>query len=110
MGFFSWECKSDKCGNHSIIAPYGGVEGIEWMTKAVAVTSGGSVIMGDYDGYGRRGCTELMDLEDFTLWHRACWEAEGKPIEFQGQSDHANDQGFFFENSECPKAPEPPGR
>jgi hypothetical protein len=88
MGFFSWDCRG--CG-HSIR------EGRGWMSRAVAQGADGSVVCGDYDGYGRLqssvGEVELDACGEFALWHRACFELGGRSA-FSGVSRHAQDQGM----------------
>jgi len=100
MGFFSWNCKH--C-NHSIKSDYGLPEEYHYMREAVLLLPSGSIIIGHYDGYGRitdeAGCeTEIDFCGRPELWHRKCWEQAGKPS-YTGESDHANDQGFFYEEN-----------
>lgn len=91
MGFFSWNCQG--CGK-SIRSRYTNAGHKNWMSRAVALTKNGSVVKGEYNGYGRIGDFELMDAEPFSLWHDACWLAANKPG-FTKQADSANDQGCF---------------
>ena len=95
MGFFSYECKA--CG-HSILSSYSTDPEInEWMKEAVVLARDGSRVIGQYDGYGRVG--GHGDFGYSCVWmHKACWELAGKPEfeDFDGPSDHAGDQGFFF--------------
>ena len=35
-----------------------------------------------------------------TCYHATCWESIGKPKKYKGESDHAYDQGFFFNEKE----------
>jgi hypothetical protein len=88
MGFFSWDCK---CCGESIKS------GNDWMGKAVAVSDDGSVVSGEYDGYGRLetrlGEVELVDAEGhFALYHAKCYTLAGKPG-YNGPSRSAADQG-----------------
>lgn len=105
MGFFSWKCKV--CGK-SIVAPGGKDDPIAWMNKAVAIMPRGQIVAGDYDGYGRICDAELVD--DFpAMYHRRCWEAVGKPMEYHGESASADDQGLgdeehFYISNEAWKA------
>jgi hypothetical protein len=97
MGFFSWNCKA--CG-HSVISRYASNEVNEWMTEAVILTSDGELCRGEYDGYG---CAGSWDYNDFggepEMYHKACWEAVGKPTEFTGASESSRDQGYFFNDN-----------
>lgn len=92
MGFFSWDCRA--CGK-SVRSAYTNAGHGQWMTKAVAVTRGGAVVHGEYDGYGRLDDFELVDAGPFTIWHLACWEHGGRPVAFDGEARSAEDQGHF---------------
>jgi len=95
MGFFSFECKG--CG-HSILSDYAVDKGEnEWMKDCVAVAEDGSILRGEYDGYGRVGSWDDEGYDDTAFYHKHCWELMGKPTEFDGASDHAADQGYFFD-------------
>lgn len=99
MGFHSRLCEGCK---HPLLYP-GATEGRNtWMSDCVAITSTGNLINGEYDGYGGIGGVEFFDggLDDATVYHRACWEQGGKPMDYTGDSDHAEDQGFFFNGPE----------
>jgi len=101
MGFFSQDCI--ECGD-SIIAPYDMPAGMEWQNKAVVFTPNGSMLRGDYDGYGAVGYdADGMGRYDIgmdnTVYHERCWEAAGKPMEYRGPSDGADDQGFFYDRT-----------
>ena len=99
MGFFSWECK--KCG-HSILSAEATNSVNDWMNKAIALDKDGSVVVGFYDGYGRLWTDSGMEVElDFEpcIYHHDCWVAAGKP-EFDGPSDSAADQGWFFDEED----------
>ena len=102
MGFFSWNChRCDK----SIRSIYSIGRGEEWLIEAVAITEKKQIFMGTYDGYGRLdGEVGTIDLQDLgvpiTMYHRTCWTLDGKPVEFKGESNYANDQGFFIEFDE----------
>ena len=39
------------------------------------------------------------------LYHRACWEAAGRPTKFTESATHAGDQGFFFDDASHDYAP-----
>ena len=92
MGFFSWNCKA--CG-HPMLSSYVTDEHNEWMSDVVVLAEDGSVLKGEYDGYGRVGEHEY-DYDEPEAYHKACWELEGKPTEFKEASVSARDQGYFF--------------
>lgn len=100
MGLFSWKCKV--CG-HSILSPYSLPEKLAWMNNAFAILkgeNGESFVSGSYDGYGRIEGLDLFEqtglLYEPAMFHLACWEAVGKPTRFDGPSEPADDQGFFY--------------
>lgn len=100
MGFFSANCLG--CG-HPLLPVCSTDEGINtWMSQAVVLTQDGDRFVGEYDGYGRVGscCDEDGDSGvgfGAACWHRACWIQAGRP-EFTKASDHAADQGYFFDD------------
>jgi len=95
MGFFSWKCK--KC-DHSIKSPYDIPKQWEYMNECVLVKPGGGVVMGQYDGYGRIDSYEITwESDKPELWHKRCWREDGSPQEFTGESEYAEDQGFFYD-------------
>ena len=95
MGLFSWNCKG--C-DESIKAPYDIPKHIEWQNEAILMCEDGTMVCGDYDGYGRLGSAELANgTKDPELWHKKCWEEAGQPMTYSGPSDHAEDQGFFYD-------------
>ncbi len=95
MGFFSWKCK---CCERSLRSEYATKSDDRKM--GTAVLENGSVVHGEYDGYGRL----LDDGNEFELpwdakvdvYHTKCWKEAGSPTEFTGGSYNAEDQGFFF--------------
>lgn len=91
MGMFSWDCPV--C-HHSIRSNHSTNKTSQWMAQAVAVLDNGSTLVGEYDGYGRVGSSELDAGDTFALYHHACWTLAGKP-EFTKPSKYARDQGFF---------------
>ena len=94
MGFFSANCEG--CG-HPLLSIQATEEINRWMNRGVAITRGGSILKGCYDGYGR--LDEFDDVVgDTTVWHQACWHTAGSPLEFRGASAPAADQGWFFED------------
>ena len=94
MGFFSWNCRG--CG-HSIRNPYAINTESAWMGEVVYLESDGSVIKGDYDGYGRIELLGggILELESHyvCLYHRACYNIL-KPSKVEN-SNSAPDQGHF---------------
>ena len=100
MGFFSWNCKA--CGK-SIISGYASCEINDWMKNVVVLRENGSRIIGEYGGYGDvlgqviHAPDEMeIDFEDDQcMYHQAYWEKAGRP-EYDGPSDNAQDQGYFF--------------
>lgn len=98
MGFSSYNC--EKCGL-SIRAPEVEGQGHE-LNQAVALLENGSLIKGDYNGYQSFVGMEMSLYEHApTMYHRKCWEEAGSPTEYQGESQHAEDQGFFVASTEC---------
>jgi hypothetical protein len=100
MGLFSWECK--RCSHPLLWDRATDDDGTNtWMSHAVALFPNGSVLVGDYDGYGRIGGAEIGELGDEAeTYHKACWEVAGKPTTFTEASRSAQDQGWFFEDGE----------
>lgn len=117
MGFFSQDC--ERCG-HPALSPYS-AEGINWwMVHVVVIRPDGVILRGDYDGYGRllasdddcvlKGEIPEDQIDDAfdkavgfgfdgkpaTVWHYACWEVDGKPEDYRGDSRGSQDQGYFF--------------
>jgi hypothetical protein len=105
-GFFSWQCLG--CGR-SLLSSNAVDRGNDfgWMTDVVAVFQDGSVVKGEYDGYGRiDGSGPTVEVVDDmwgkdgpSLWHEACWKKKGRPS-WKGPSPSARDQGFFIDESE----------
>lgn len=97
MGVFSFMCAGG-CG-HPLLSPDVTNEVNAWMADGVAVTPGGGVLAGSYDGYGRLDGSDFAQ-EEATAWHRACWEVAGRPGDYRGESDQAEDQGWFFDEGD----------
>lgn len=100
MGFFSANCEGCE---HPLLSTYVTNEVNVWMNRGVAITRGGSILKGSYDGYGRleehsNGAVLEGAVNDTTVWHEACWLRAGAPQEYRGASAPADDQGFFFED------------
>jgi Zn finger protein HypA/HybF involved in hydrogenase expression len=71
----------------------------KWMKDAVVITPRGSILRGEYDGYGRvDDCEDDFDgfPMDSECYHEKCWEAAGKPTEYTKESRSSADQGWFF--------------
>lgn len=92
MGYFSWDCR--KC-NKSLKSPDADVPMSQ--IEGVAILPNGIVLVGRYDGYGNLcDSGEQFPMGDAPdVYHRECWLAEDKPIEYKGGSEPADDQGFF---------------
>lgn len=93
MGFFSQQCHECR---HSILSARATNDINDWMRFAVAITPSGDIHTGEYDGYGSVGGAEMAVGDCNTVYHRACWEVAGKPMEYRGESPFADDQGWFF--------------
>jgi hypothetical protein len=100
MGFFSWECK--KCG---VSMRRRDVADNVGHSQVVVIENDGTILKGEYDGYGRvvsaSGAEREINIDTLgkgepECYHRKCWEAVGKPTEYTGGSNDAADQGFFF--------------
>lgn len=81
MGFSSYDCKH--CG-HAILSGYSTDPEInEWMKDAVVMTSNGTRLIGEHDGYSGVSGACVADggiPMDGAVWvHQACWEVAGKP-------------------------------
>ena len=92
MGFFSWNCKD--CG-HPMLSPYAIDKVNAWMNDVVVLQDGGSMCMGEYDGYGRVGDNDIA-FTNPECYHHACWVKAGKPTKYRVGSDSSDCQGFFF--------------
>tara|TARA_X000000950_G_C13881408_1_gene647019 strand:+ start:1019 stop:1402 length:384 start_codon:yes stop_codon:yes gene_type:complete len=120
MGFFSGECKS--CGL-SIISPYALNDelidaGGQKLTEMVYLTEK-SIIMGIYGGYGdaeidtgiyvESGSFFTGDDSQAIVYHKCCWEYEGKPswdeVETKGVN-YSSDQGYFLNDEDYIKTME----
>jgi hypothetical protein len=103
MGLFSWDCAI--CG-HPMLSKPATNKVNAWMKSVVVFVKGKktSVMRGEYDGYGRAGGSgwdddesNICDLHDPCCYHRACWEAVGKPG-YTVASRSSADQGWFFDD------------
>lgn len=107
MGFFSWNCK--ECG-HPLISHWRTNKVNKWMRDAVVITQRGSIIKGEYDGYGRLDGVDItLDLvwnkhgraiNNPACYHKACWEKAGRPDKYGKGSKMSADQGYFFDEGE----------
>lgn len=95
MGFFSQNCH--RCG-HPALSIFAADRINAWMVDVVVVTPNGSILKGDYDGYGRVDGRDAIGLDGNTVWHEACWEVAGSPTDYRGPSPHSDDQGWFFDD------------
>jgi hypothetical protein len=98
VGFYSAKCEG--C-SHPLLCLQATGDINAWMIQAVAITPDGSLLKGEYDGYGSLHSPSGAEFSDAvghitTVWHRACWEAAGKPDDYRGESAYAEDQGWFF--------------
>lgn len=93
MGFFSWDCP---CCQNSVRSRAATTPESAWMSDAVAVFEGGTILKGEYTGYGQvgDGDYELDYGQDFALYHAACYALAGKPA-FTEPSRPSYDQGYF---------------
>lgn len=105
MGFFSWDCRG--CG-HPMLSVWATSPKNAWMREVVVVEHNGSIVVGEYDGYGRVGDHELKYgpwtdnstcLNEPGCWHKACWVKEGGPTDY-APSVGSGCQGFFFDEGE----------
>lgn len=97
MGLWSRNCSADGCGAPALSPAATNVVNA-WMARVVAIArSPSSVHVGIYDGYGRvAGADDVLAPDDVTVYHQACWELLGRPMEYAGPSEWAADQGWFF--------------
>lgn len=118
MGFFSADCKG--CG-HPLLSLIASNEVNIWMNLGVIITVDGEIFVGSYDGYGQLWCDDEEQIPEGewsvmgigspsgpTVWHEACWKVAGYPTDYQGPSEAAADQGWFFERG-AHDLPEPQG-
>lgn len=109
MGMFSWKCR--RC-ERSILGPFSLPAICAWMNDAVVLlppTStrlNTSVLVGEYDGYGRIEGGSVHETGTPEMYHRACWELAGKPMVFTQASDGADDQGYFYDDADY-QVPDP---
>jgi len=101
MGFFSWDCKV--CG-HSLLSPYSTNHLNDWMANVVVIEEDGSILVGEYDGYGRVNGNDIGSNAP-QCYHRKCWELAGRPSQYTEASAGALDQGYFFDDEH--DVPEP---
>lgn len=94
MGFFSWECESCRVSLRSAHATEDPTQ-----IQCTVILSDNSVVHGEYDGYGRINGEDIMEGKP-TCYHTTCWERAGRPTEYFGESNHAQDQGYFFDEKE----------
>lgn len=102
MGMFSYNCRA--CG-HPLLCRNATTKGVnEWMSLGIVIMPNDDVHSGEYDGYGRMGGFDSgdsgFDLSDGSVYHKDCHKALGKPMDFVGKSQHADDQGWFFDDGD----------
>lgn len=93
MGFFSSDCEG--CG-HPLLSPAATTRINAWMNRGVSILPNGSIMRGDYDGYGRLGDVDCVGIEPATVWHAACFKVAGSPSDYRGESRYSADQGWLF--------------
>lgn len=97
MGMSSEVCQ--KC-KHPIIGDFMASSENRWMSEVVAIYEDGELRSGTFDGYLFNFFRE--DWADHNTYHRKCWEAIGKPTEYNGDNaDHSNCQGGLFGCADC---------
>lgn len=99
MGFFSWNCKG--CG-HPLLGPMATEDLNGWMTDGVVILEDGTILKGEYDGYGRLDNRDINEVSECggepECWHHSCWIKAGKPTKWATGSEGSEDQGWFFSN------------
>jgi len=109
MGFFSWNCA--KTGEPILAG-----DGIEWPkevqanTQVVYLTPNGSVVRGEYDGYGRVNGTDVThrysdaDVRDGGADKEPVLVIakyyDGEKFEDLKPSEHQAEQGYFWDDDE----------
>jgi hypothetical protein len=108
MGFFSNLCS---CGQ-SIKSPHDLPAAMAWQHQLVVLTPDGSVLRGEYDGYGRVSHDDYDDPQqipkDSQWWHSRCYQRACFPDDgttyvaptYGGPSPDAPDQGWFYDRKE----------
>lgn len=110
MGFFSDLCI--ECG-HPALSVWAANEINDWMIQVVVIIPSStpdyppSIVIGEYDGYGRVNDMDVVGSFEETLYHLACWRKAGQPMEYRGPSKFAPDQGYFFNDEHNMKEPKP---
>lgn len=95
MGFFSWDCKV--CG-HPMLSPAVTTGRTGWMSQVVAIEPNGTILRGEYDGYGRIDGRETDGAPE--CYHQRCWDLAGRPVNYTEESESSRDQGFFFDDDD----------
>lgn len=95
MGMFSQDCVA--CGHPALSLRATNLIN-EWMNQIIVITPKGDIHKGEYDGYGCVGSADYAIGYDNTVWHVACWQAAGSPLDYRGISRHSEDQGWFFDD------------
>jgi len=83
--------------------PYAITKETAWLNECVALFQDGTVIYGDYDGYGRVNDYEIDYHTPVDFQHKRCWEKNGSPIHFETASTDAKGQGHFYDDGDPPE-------
>jgi len=97
MGFFSFDCK--ECG-HPMLSGCATSPINNWMRQVVVIEEDGTILQGEYDGYGRVGEVAIAWPMKASCYHSACWTVNGAPSKYAGQSESSEDQGYFFSDAD----------
>lgn len=106
MGFFSWNCQV--CGHPMVCSD--APRHPKWFERVVVIEADGTVLRGEYDGYGRvDGVRFYEDISggEPCCYHEACYEAVGAKPEYVGPSQDSHNQGWFFSPGEYKGVPKP---
>jgi len=101
MGFFSWQCAKSK---KPVMADVG-VRNTPWQfaSKVRVLLKDGSVIRGNYDGYGRvigDGNIELVELPE-SQWRMVIEQYyDGETFDQLNKNGYDQGQGFFYSDEE----------
>lgn len=98
MGFFSWQCAKTKRPVMSAYAVEGGPH--EFSSRVIVLFRDGGRISGVYDGYGRVGDIEIVDVpeEDWRMVIERYYA--GETFEQLSQNNWDQGQGFFYSDED----------
>jgi len=71
-----------------------------WMNRVVALTEGGSLYRGLYDGFRNVDGAELHPSDRPECYHEICWDLSGRPTKYTEASEPSLDQGYFFHDTD----------